>query len=272
MFIVFIIIAVVVLVVKRDYWIKRKLNEVLLISFKILSFNLHKFCSSGLRRKRKEDSNELGIELPLMTPSSPPIDDTQDNTELQSILPSCPGEDDLISDDEVDRGSVIEIQEINSRPASIETNSSSELPTVVVTAEVYSRRAVRSCVHSESDFEPIRIEQPAVEPSDTESEDNNSNESTETIPSIWEPIPVVVESSVSIDMIRSQSLEMLTVPDRPNSYYLLARTSSDPSVQSRRRLSSGGESYSHRHVRLSLYRSESQSLGILSFLNKSFNN
>lgn len=86
--------------------------------------------------------------------------------------------------------------------------------------------------------------------------DDESNLSTETIPSPWEPTPSM--SDISKNFFRSQSLER--VP-RPASTSQLVRLPSDPEIlSSRRRISSAGESYSHRHVRLSQYRSESQTI------------
>ncbi|XP_057378187.1 uncharacterized protein LOC130700185 [Daphnia carinata] len=86
--------------------------------------------------------------------------------------------------------------------------------------------------------------------------DDESNQSTETIPSPWEPTSSMSDNSNNF--FRSQSLER--VP-RPASTSQLVRLPSDPEILlSRRRIASAGESYSHRHVRLSQYRSESQTL------------
>lgn len=102
--------------------------------------------------------------------------------------------------------------------------------------------------------------------SEEEADDSNSiSGSSETIPSLWEPTASIQNASSSSNLVRSLSLEM---PQR-HSRNELVRLPSDPSVSStRKRLSSCGESYSHRHVRLSQYRSESQSInfsGILYF-------
>lgn len=96
----------------------------------------------------------------------------------------------------------------------------------------------------------------AEEAADQASNNNVANDSTETIPSLWEPTPSV--TSKSMNLVRSQSLELPRV--RHASANELVRLASDPALSERRRISIGGESYSHRHVRLSQYRLESQSL------------
>ncbi|KAI9553451.1 hypothetical protein GHT06_021357 [Daphnia sinensis] len=106
----------------------------------------------------------------------------------------------------------------------------------------------------ESDVEPEE-EAPVHVTVDSEVDDE-SNQSTETIPSLWEPTPSM--SDIPKSFFRSQSLER--VP-RPASTNQLVRLPSDPEIlSSRRRISYAGESYSHRHVRLSQYRSESQTI------------
>lgn len=82
-------------------------------------------------------------------------------------------------------------------------------------------------------------------------EDQESIGSSETIPSLWEPTPSTANSSLNI--VRSLSLEMI-----PQQHNAVVRLPSDPGLLNRRRSSSGAENYCHRHVRLSLYRSESQ--------------
>ena len=99
---------------------------------------------------------------------------------------------------------------------------------------------------SEAD-EPV----PIVEVSDRESS-NGNNDSTETIPSLWEPTPSI--TNMSMNLVRSQSLEL----PRIHRAIELVRVASDPALSRRRRISLGGENYSHRHVRLSQYRLESQ--------------
>ena len=85
-------------------------------------------------------------------------------------------------------------------------------------------------------------------------EEADTNESTETIPSQWEPTPSMSNTSMNVVLVRSQSEEMI----RASSTSQLVRLASDPEILSPRRASVGGESYSYRHVRLSLYRSNSQ--------------
>ena len=55
------------------------------------------------------------------------------------------------------------------------------------------------------------------------------------------------------ELIRSQSLELCHSPPSPG---ILTASRSDPTlpIGSRRRHSSGGESYAHRHIRLSMHR------------------
>ena len=85
-------------------------------------------------------------------------------------------------------------------------------------------------------------------------EEADTNESTETIPSQWEPTPSMSNTSMNVVLVRSQSEEMI----RASSTSQLVRLASDPEILSPRRASVGGESYSYRHVRLSQYRSNSQ--------------
>lgn len=95
----------------------------------------------------------------------------------------------------------------------------------------------------------------------------DGNGSTETIPSTWEPIsemdlnqesqPEDVATCRALlprRLFRSQSLEMPSV--NAVSSGLRIPSHSDPSLasQPRQRLPSGGETYAHRHIRLSTYR------------------
>jgi hypothetical protein len=95
----------------------------------------------------------------------------------------------------------------------------------------------------------------------------DGNGSTETIPSLWEPnsnLDLHVDSPgggqsgnctprLHTELIRSQSLELCHSPPSPG---ILTASRSDPTlpIGSRRRHSSGGESYAHRHIRLSTHR------------------
>lgn len=107
--------------------------------------------------------------------------------------------------------------------------------------------------HHESDSEADEQQLvPFIDIHDVESYDN---ESTETIPSTWEPTPSASSVSMIAVLIRSQSEEMLR---RTPTTSQLVRLASDPLILTSRRASVGGESYSHRHVRLSQYRSTSQ--------------
>lgn len=92
--------------------------------------------------------------------------------------------------------------------------------------------------------------------------------STETIPSLWEPSSandLQMESVSEPDLfrptqsqelrslVRCQSLEL--PPIRPVYNRVLSATISDPTLPTDNgRRSSGGESYAHRHVRLSMHR------------------
>lgn len=111
------------------------------------------------------------------------------------------------------------------------------------------RRQSRHESDSEAD------EQQVVPFIDIQDVDSNGNGSTETIPSTWEPTPSASRMSMNVVLVRSQSEEMLR---RTSSTSQLVRLASDPEILSSRRASVGGESYSHRHVRLSQYRSNSQ--------------
>lgn len=86
--------------------------------------------------------------------------------------------------------------------------------------------------------------------------ESSGNSSTETIPSTWEPTPSASRMSMNVVLVRSQSEEMLRRTSSASSQ--LVRLASDPEILSSRRASVGGESYSHLHVRLSQYRSNSQ--------------
>lgn len=91
-----------------------------------------------------------------------------------------------------------------------------------------------------------------LQPTENEEvDDEESIGSTETIPSLWEPTPSIANSTLNI----ARSLSLETIPQRANN---VVRMPSDPGLLNRRRSSSGCENYCHRHVRLSLYRSESQ--------------
>ncbi|XP_057378186.1 uncharacterized protein LOC130700184 [Daphnia carinata] len=93
---------------------------------------------------------------------------------------------------------------------------------------------------------------------------HDGNESTETIPSLWEPnstLDLRIDASeltsrmeTQNGLVRSQSLELIA--RHPASHRPLTLSRSDPMLptQSRRRHSSGSESYAHRHVRLSMHR------------------
>ena len=82
--------------------------------------------------------------------------------------------------------------------------------------------------------------------------DEDTNDSTATNPSNWTPTPA--QSNMSIASLhRSQSQEMPPCP----LHRLVVRVNSDPTLPERRRTLNGGESYSHLHVRLSNYRSDS---------------
>lgn len=106
--------------------------------------------------------------------------------------------------------------------------------------------------HSDSEVE----EQQQLDPFIL-NEESDRNDSTETIPSIWEPTPSMSNISMNVVFVRSQSEERV---HRASSTSQLLRLPSDPEILSPRRASVGGESYSHRHVRLSQYRSNSQTI------------
>lgn len=93
----------------------------------------------------------------------------------------------------------------------------------------------------------------------------DGNGSTETIPSLWEPssaldldspvetgCPSTSTPRLPTELIRSQSMELC----RPVPHGVLTASRSDPTlpIESRRRHSSGGETYAHRHIRLSMHR------------------
>ena len=108
----------------------------------------------------------------------------------------------------------------------------------------------------ESDVEDEEFLHEAQETQPTE----DGNGSTETIPSQWEPVSTLdlhhVESppaGPSQPVARSQSLDLLPLHPLARS---LTPSGSDPALpmNSSRRRSSGGESYAHRHVRLSMHR------------------
>ena len=148
-----------------------------------------------------------------------------------------------------------------------------------VSEPVYTRVVVQQDVLNQATPIDYYHRHPRVESSDMDEDNANlhvaeplvedGNGSTETIPSLWEPnsvldlhVDVPGESScpststprLNTELIRSQSLELLL--HRPSSHAVLTASKSDPTLptDSRRRRSSGGESYAHRHVRLSMHR------------------
>lgn len=208
------------------------------------------------------------MELKLLpTNPSSGITDNKTDQQSQQITPSCPPIEDV-----TDLSDYSDITDTPTRPIIIITEDTGcqeevfpaqERMTVTVVADVYCNRAIPSN-HRDQDYSADESDQfgndratRVIEVSSDDSE-SNDNGSTETIPSNWIPTPSMPTA------VRSQSLEMLPRRDNSTSSYIhmLARSSSDPTIAARRRLSSGGESYSHRHVRLSLRRSESQSINI----------
>ncbi|XP_046657396.1 uncharacterized protein LOC124350647 [Daphnia pulicaria] len=145
---------------------------------------------------------------------------------------------------------------------------------ILASEPVYTRVIVQQDVLNQATPIHYYHRHPKVESPDMDEDNANlpgaeppiedGNGSTETIPSLWEPNSVldlhvdVPESNCTPRMntilIRSQSLDLLT--HHPHSHAVLTASRSDPTLptDSRRRRSSGGESYAHRHVRLSMHR------------------
>lgn len=96
---------------------------------------------------------------------------------------------------------------------------------------------------------------------------DDGNGSTETIPSLWEPnstLDLRIDASDDPEpnsrmetqngLVRSQSLELIARHPSPHRQLTMSRSDPMLPTQSRRRHSSGSESYAHRHVRLSMHR------------------
>ncbi|XP_046657392.1 uncharacterized protein LOC124350644 [Daphnia pulicaria] len=214
------------------------LGCVLFLTIACIAFFLHcRHIQPVSSNKEEEDLAEYG-----RRPSAPPAYTMEDPLGRYQVVP-------LIVHDETDHailGSVrisdpmviVEVAEHLSRAVPINYDDHFD-----------GRRQSRHESDSEAD------EQQVVPFIDIQDVDSNGNGSTETIPSTWEPTPSASRMSMNVVLVRSQSEEMLR---RTSSTSQLVRLASDPEILSSRRASVGGESYSHRHVRLSQYRSNSQ--------------